>query len=187
MLGCLAAPVRAASDNERLVLHRVEKMEKIEMPKTLHRPVLLSTSGVKNDQYVVLSAALGSEGDHGLRYTWLYQVSENRLNRLFKLPFDATEMTGDQPPKVKGFFWVYDCYVCDSPEAGYFLKIPVVATVHKGEAMLTVDAAADEPLRLRKESMAVLDKALVKYGKTRKEPLKLKRQVADLFGEGLLQ
>ena len=185
MLGTLASLGRADDTSELAVKRDVEKAERLRPQDRLYLPEFISKPDDRGGEFVLMTSAIGGDGDHSRRLSWLYHVTNGRAKRLFKLPFDATELIVDSSATAKGFFWVYDCYLCDGPEAGYIFKIPVVTKTYHHQSLLVVDVAKEDRRRLKTESLSVLDKALAKYGKTRKEPNQLKREVITLFGNGL--
>jgi len=174
----------ADDEGATIVMQDVLKTEKIRAPNNLVEPAFHFVPNPAGGEYVLMSAAIGEPGFHGIRYSWLYTVDEKGSKRLFKLPFDATLMTESAPWVVQGAYWVYDCYLCSSPESGYLYKIPVSAQQLKRHWVLKADPLPEERDQVKAETVRTIQNAIAKYGKTRPEPLLLKKQVTALFSKG---
>lgn len=177
-------PARADDEGAAIVEQQVEKTEKIRTPNSLVAPTFHFVPNPNGGEYVLMSAAIGEQGFHGIRFSWLYTVDEKGPKRLFKLPFDSTLMTESAPWIVQGTYWVYDCYLCSSPESGYVYKIPVSAQQLKHHWVLKADPLPEERDQVKAEIVRIIQNAIAKYGKTRSEPLLLKKQITALFSKG---
>lgn len=173
---------------ETLVRKQIEVTEKVRLPLRFHEPKYLSAPGAKEGSlFVTQTAAVGSEGLHGPRITWLYEVSGAKTIRRFRFSFDAESLKPAEGPwpEVEGSYWVYDCLICSGPEGGYIYKVPVVARWDKKAYRLFARGSESERLLAKPEALRTIENAKEKYGKSRKEFVEMKRDVEALYGKGL--
>jgi hypothetical protein len=179
-----AAPAWALDlDYAQLAARRnIEKIEKITPPATVYAPryLLLGESPWR----IAVSAAIGTEGMHGIRYSWLYELDDKKTKRLFKLPFDISEVS-QSSDTVRGNYWLYDCFLCDGPEAGYVLNLPVVVERRQGRYWLKLEVDDARRTTLKDEVSRFLQNAAQKHGKAHRDIQRMKRESDALFAKGL--
>jgi hypothetical protein len=168
---------------ETIVMEKVRARDRDLDGLEFHDTKFIRKPAGRGRGYVMMTSAYGTAKSQGARETWLYELKGSKARRMFRLPFDATSIKLTKKkgaPAVAGYYWAYECTVCDAPEAGYLVKVPVVA-VKEGK---TWHMVANVPSRdwdyLEREAKLVVQSAKTKYGED-KEAQRMERQVRRLF------
>ena len=152
--------------------------------KDLSDPTYLTAEDGHGGGYVIMSSAFGDKLSQGPRYTWGYHVRGAKLERLFRYPFEATEIAG-KGPVVKGYYWAYDCVsaACENPDEGYLKKIPVKLMPAGRQWRIVVDASKKDRALLARESSLIVSYSRLKYGENNPQALRMEHQLSRLFGQ----
>jgi len=183
ILFCAMAGARADSSVDETELKNqlmrdVEAGEHLRGDAHLVAPQLRVTGSASGETFALLSAALGSDTQHGIIYSWYFQVEKGKAKALFKKwPIEPTAFVAEDVPAVKGFYWVYNCFLCDTPESGFIYKVPVIAKKQGRRFIFTVDAVAPEYDAIEKETRRQLKESRARYAK---EPAELKKMQQDI-------
>lgn len=163
--------------------------EKFRPADRFFKPDYLAAPLSGGSTWVTMSAAIGPNANHGARRTWLYEFSpgHEKPRRLFTLPFDCNGIAPEPAPAVKGEYWVYDCFLCDGPEAGFVYKVPVIArpSAEGKRWTLRVDGTEADIRPLKAEVDRIMKNTFQKYGRQHRDANRLQREIETLFSRGL--
>ncbi len=149
--------------------------------KQLYEPKFVTASDGRNGAYVAMTAAFGDVKACGPRYTWLYHAYGKQVHRMFRYPFNATQIAGGASPVVRGDYWAYECLVCDNPENGYMEQIPVKIFRQAFGWKIVPEVALKDRPRIAREAHLIVESAMSKYGDKDPEARRMLQQISRLL------